>query len=339
MRKNNPSKKKVFTGLVVNVLLVSMLIFMMMGVSDHEYITVSGSPEPYQILNPEEWENDLDINNNESAWYWANDQLDDMGLGNIISISEIYTATLILDHSLGNVIYWLLESNELEIKMDANTSEIIQYERYEGQAVADPTAPEGTMFLQAVEQFHVLPNDAGSPDVYTSTLFGHNNVDYYSETVPSTDEDNQTSTNVWCSWVCAWNRTEDSIVTDDKIIVMFSQMTILFYYKAWFMDLNDIDTYYDITQTQAESAVSSHWSGCSINETTKRIGMPNNFWEYQVSENEFLTYGTTPISMWLVIADNSTDQRIYYVLGIGQEPVIVGGDWIVGLYIDPENYP
>ena len=119
--------KRRIIGILVNVLLLASILLLLN--SQIEVPTVEGSIITREEVEPGDYE-DLLFETNISALADANIQLGGMTHGNIQLINEAdpnYIGTLILDHEIGDIIYWELSDDNTEVYMDAFTGEIISY--------------------------------------------------------------------------------------------------------------------------------------------------------------------------------------------------------------------
>lgn len=256
----------------------------------------------------------------------ANDLLTEMGLGGIHTIDTTdseFSGAIVWDHQIGNVHYWILYDEFIEIWLLDNglvnnepDIEIIFYYFYD--------YIEGTSTKQEIEtnaptianQFATLPTPRVGPETEYITNMEEIEID---------DDGDLTYRNL-SYWTVFYNRTYDDILCSDFIKLMFYPNGDLhLYMKVWFMDLSSFSTTYDVTQTEAEDTATDYpGTGSTDRDCNKKIVRPGYEWE--VIGHTTPEYGNNPMIVWEVYVEDADENLcIFYVDGVNDDAIVGGG--------------
>lgn len=223
-----------------------------------------------------QWERDMDevdpelfweltYNTGDSAVRRANAMLSTMELGHVKALGEkTVNPVLYWDHSHGNVLLWKLNDDRMEIWLDAQTGEIVEYRitapwtgcvsllglPIEAEDIIE--WPNTSVWwevavdqaLAIARQFALVPSDLVLPE---SVLGFH--VDF---TIPGGDLDGVTTETV-DFWKLTCERHYNGVLTEDSLTMMFTQEGQLYHYKKdWFMALNRISTDVRLSERDAK---------------------------------------------------------------------------------------
>jgi len=321
---------KLIVGFIVNLLVISLIIISIWNpTSDvaHVEAAIVHDEEVDPINFPS-----IEYSSAEIALDEANEQLSEMELGNIYTIDdedEYFYGRLIGSYEMGDVLNWDLGDDFTEVSLEAYTGEILYYHHY-GYSEGDLTESQARVLAGfIVLQFDTIPNDSEEPIVYEDTTFTWTETD--SDTMMEDIDE------VWNYWVADFNRSKDSIQTDDKItVVMNPNGDLNEYYKDWNMDLNEFSTYYLVSIGEAEDAALDYLGEGTVLAINKRIVRPNYHWEVpesplDIDENATIAFGLDPKIVWSVfIKDDNDGACLIHVDGINEK--IIGGTYIPHYY-------
>jgi hypothetical protein len=280
---------------------------------------VSAYSVPKEHIEPGDYP-DLTYSTPEAAIEEANDQLSEMTYGDIETIDDecdSYRWELILDHYMGNIIYWELTTEEAGVYIDGYTGEIVHYYNYYDWE--DGSLDESEILLLAAsiaDQFMSLPQDRSSPSAELEETY---RFEYW---INSTDSFGSVSESCW---IVQYDRIKDSITSEDNIELYIDKSGRLYSYtKIWNMDLEEFSTTYSVTESQAiETALDDAGSGSSSHSCVKKIVRPNRF--YDEGEDD-IQYGLDPNIVWEIwVEDTDLNLCLYHVHGT--QNTIVGGDF------------
>ena len=260
----------------------------------------------------------------EEAVSEANGQLSSMTEGNIYLINDSnvdFMGRLILDHNMGNILYWELSEEETIAYLDAYTGEILYYD-HTGCTMGTLTQQEIETRAEIIaEQFAALPSDISQ--VNSELIESYSTVKYDAE-------NNETLLTEYYYWYIDYNRMKDGIITEDHLRLLLNRNGDLqTYYRIWNMALNELDTTCAVTKTEAENtAHQAAGQNSTVHESSKMIVRPNCFWDDEI---EGFTYGEAPMIVWVVyVEDWQKNQLIYHING--KINTIVGGNIITYYY-------
>jgi len=225
--------------MIVSIAIVSLYLFAHQPVRPVEVVEEI-EPWQYPLLGMDEQE----------ALEAANAQLAAMELGSVEQIdpnSNGFRARLLRDNSMG-IIYWKFENWDMEIKVNADTGEIIRYYNFLND-VGGPAIAEKDVEAYAIDvatQFSQLPEDMDSPWVW------HSQYDYEDILLPN---------GTWGEvknprdWSLMFNRTYQGVTTSDHILVRIRlDGSLSSYSKDWTMDLESFDATYTVSEEEARQA-------------------------------------------------------------------------------------
>ena len=313
----------ILTGIIINCLIIFSLIILIDFSDDNSIDSVQAYEEMREEVNPGDYPG-LSYGTASSALQEINSQLTNMQSGNISTIdgtdSDNYTARCFIDYEIGSVIYWEITDANVQAHLDANTGEIIEYVKFAYQSGSKTKSEIETLAASIATQFSALPQDRSN--IYSELL------DTLS--VNSTDVENGTMNNVgYPYWLARYNRTKDSIISEDCIYLIFDPNGYLcMYYKNWNMDLIIFNTAYTISEFLAETTATDYvGDGCTVRFTDKRIIRPNHVWT-----EEELSFGLDPVLAYVIgIEDEDGNLLEIHVHG-RQANTIVGGDYSEQFY-------
>jgi hypothetical protein len=315
-------RAKTIFGIVVNILLIGSILFLALDNGQAPIPSAGASYLEFEEVDPSEYET-IDYDNAEDAVDAANDMLDDMLTGHIQTIDDEdddnFTAMLIRDYTMGDVIYWSLGDSDTTVFLHAFDEEIIHYFNMEYFPGSMNQAQIESQAATIAGQFATLPTDRQGP----STTFEDDNI-----VITSTDIDDQSETVAeYDYWYVEYDRVKDNIQAEDRILVVLNPNGYLAcYIKVWNMALGSLSTSYTVSQASAEAtALNDAGPGSSVTDTQKMIVRPNDNW------GEDPTWGTNPMCVWQVDVRDADDNAILYHID-GNNNVIVGGDFTFGYY-------
>ncbi len=322
--QNDNNRFPIVAGVAINVMIIFSIVFILYEGNNGNDGLVSGSSDPWIKLDPEEYQN-LTYSTSASALEETNDQLSEMLVGDIQEVDsedEDYTAFLIQDFEIGNVIYWKLSDSFTSVYLDANTGEIIFYST---DNWIDGSLSQSNIESQAYQiasQFCTVPSPPDRSVPLTSLETPLSGVGFESE---------ETSTQYdYPYWYVEYDRLKTNIHAQDMIRLIINPNGYLHcYYKIWNMDLNGFSTSYSVTQTSAEATAITHAGpGSTVQSVEKRIVRPNEFW---TNENE-IVFGEDPKCVWEICVKDAEDNlRIYHIDG-NLAQTISGGDFFYSYY-------
>jgi hypothetical protein len=320
-QKESPGRNvRGLAGIAINVLLISALIVLAMSFKYDDSGATAGTV-PAEELDPSQYQY-LTYNDNESALEEINDQLSTMSYGNIQTVddnSEIYTARLMRDYEMGDIIYWEISDEVITVAMDADTGEIIYYHNGDHKSGDFTESQAAAIAFEMANQFYTLPSDKSSPNTRTTTPITW---------VKRNSSTNETTIINETYYITQYKRLKNTIVTEDTIVVTLdTEGNLCGYSKIWWMDLSSFSTTYTIAQNDAEQTALTHaGAGSEVNATFKKIVRPNKSW----TEDD-VYYGEDPTLVWSIYVKDADDNlRIYHVDGV--LGTIVGGDSGVGWF-------
>ena len=231
----------------------------------------------------------------------ANDQLDEMKLGNNTTIdpnSNEFDARLILDYQQGSIMYWRFDDGNVRVLFDAYSGEIIAYTRTPSRYEGNMTEEEATDLANRImEQFAPIPDDSTGT---TATKY------------PIYDTH---------TWLHRYWRIVDGVYIDDTMFVRLGEDgTLLEYHKEWWMDLEDADSSYTITKEEAMvTAMETFGDDLKIFSCEKRVVRPNNAFGDQTY------YSTPPMYVWEVVMYEGEFPSVVAHIHPRIEDTVVGG--------------
>lgn len=310
--KNKGNIRKMIFGIFVNIILITS-IFLLLSGDDGEVRQrweASASTESEIILDPAQYQY-LTLNNEGDALSETIAQIEMMEYGNVNTLypNEVASYNLILDNTIGGVIYWMFngisDSEDVTICINANTEEIVIYS--ETGIGLDPPMPDPSVeneMTQIASQFAMLPQDKSPPPLVPKIR--------HAFTFETTEGD----TTSYDYWVGKWDRVKNNIITEDHIIIWLSPNGDLSYYeKSWNMDLQEFSTEYSVSLQDATDYVTETlFDGIPIyflDDPYKKIIRPNGFFNDESLE---WTYGTPPTCVWVfeIASTDDIDDATYY---------------------------
>ncbi len=315
--KKDKRDKMIITAVAISINIFLIFSILYIGLNVHLSNNVSGYDVNRIEVNPNDYEDIIYDNYNDSASA-ANSQLDDMTYGNIQTLDfedEDFSGKLILDYERGNILYWSLSDTNLTIYLMAYTNEIIYY-HYWGYSYGGLDQEEiHTQGVLIASQFYSLPSDRQGPSI----VFKDNQEIRYYDNETTGEISNETFD--W--WYLTYSRYKNGIETEDFIrIVLFPNGYLNIYSKVWYMSLSGLSTNYIVTQQQAEATALAHAGvNSSIDVSQKLIIRPNNYWIGN------WTFGCDPICAWSIkVIDGEDNYRTYHI--DGNTNIIIGGDFV-----------
>lgn len=268
----------------------------------------------------------INYSNEASAVAKANMQLTNMTFGSIqiISVGDFTTAKFFVDNIMGGAIFWEISDGDITVRLDACNGEIITYSRV--------TRTNGTPQSQAqilnnannyANQFKQLPTDRTSPvidAVVTSKRLTYNS------------DDNETTVTENGYQIIRFNRTKSNVVVSDHIEMWIMPDGVMsFYYKNWYMNLENFNVVYTLTAQQAGTVATNYIGGNStVMDCYKLILRPNDFWEDEGDSGNYTW--SSPVCAWVVWVKNPADDLCIVHVN-ASTGAIVGGDYIEEYYL------
>ncbi len=323
-KKMNRNKSNIFLFLCVNILLVLIIIALLINFIPHKD-DLDNQVHAATVSREATSTAGMTLDTSSEALQSANNQLDDMNTGNIVTIdgnSPDFYAISYRDWKRGNIVYWELEDQDTTVFIRADTEEIIYYE-HTGWVTGSMS--ENQILTQAATiagQFDDLPSDKNNPEAdLIDDLLSSEGYDATSQTFSTTN---------YPYWQVIYSRIKDNIIAEDhiKLLVLPNGYCSL-YSKTWNMSLASFSTTYGISQTQAENIAKQFVGGdVTVHQSYKKIVRPTYFWTQEDSE-----YGNPPSCAYVIWIEDA-DGNLWIIYIDGNSSLNLGGDYAANYYAE-----
>lgn len=258
----------------------------------------------------------------ETALSQANNQLDDMTVGDIETIDneDSFNAGFYRDYEMGDIYYWELYDSDTIVCLDAVSGEIVLYANNIHRTGSMSSSQIESQATTIANGFCALPGDRSG----AVTTYLENVLTEYDEDPEDPEQNNTTVHNLW---TVEFTRTKSGINAEDHIrLVLAPNGDLVTYRKYWNMDLQSLETYYSVTKPQAEiTALNAAGAGSTVHSSEKMIVRPNYSWSTNIE------FGNDPCAVWEVYVEDSDENLcIYHVHRTSN--TIIGGDFVDGYY-------